>query len=231
MLDFIRKSFLWNAWDRGIHNELAGSGGFHFKSIQDLAVYDRMRYFEGRTIGEVGGGNSRVLRTLVKKNRCYNIERFNGRDGGPAEEICIDGVENIRVYLGEFSDEVPDSHFDCLFSVSVIEHVPSTKLDDFLKDGMRALKPGGLWIHAIDMYLHDEPTRENSLRFEKYVDWFSSQKLRATGEIFPGPVQFKCDMASNPDNTMYAWGRIAPSLIGLRQVAQSVSIILVGQRV
>lgn len=230
MLDFIRKSFLWDAWDRGLHQEVPKLREFHLKSIQDLAVYDRLRSFKEAVIGEVGGGNSRVLRTLANTNRCFNIEQFAGKDGGPAKEVKIDGVDNILVLLGEYSPEIKDEFFDCLFSVSVVEHLPDGKLRDFAEDGLRALKPGGLWLHAIDMYLKDEPEDDTNSRFEAYKDWFSIPGLGAVGAVFKGPVKFSCDMATNPDDTMYEWGRTAPNLIELRKVSQSVSLILAGRK-
>lgn len=230
MLDFIRKSFLWNAWDQNLQNELPKLGGFHLKSIQDLAVYSHLKSMQGKTIGEIGGGNSRVLRTLSKNNTCYNIEKFAGKDGGPASEVIIPNVENILVFLGEFSPLIKDESFDCLFSVSVVEHVPSQNLEDFAKDGLRALKSGGLWIHAIDMYLKDEPEADTDARYQAYRNWFNLPGMKALGPIFDGPIEFRCDMATNPDDTMHAWGRIAPNLIPLRQIAQSTSLLLIGQK-
>ncbi len=83
MFDFIRKSLLWDAWDRGIHKEIGATGTFHLKTIQDLAVYSRLRELNGKTIAEIGGGNSRLLKRLAEKNTCFNVEKFEGAGGGP----------------------------------------------------------------------------------------------------------------------------------------------------
>ncbi len=228
MFDFIRKPFLWGAWDHGIDKEIGKTTAFHLKSIQDLAVYSHLRGTKGKAIAEIGGGESRILAKLASENRCYNVEKFEGTHGGPANETRIDGVENIKVYLGEFSDNLPANSFDILFSVSVVEHVE--KLDPFFNDGLRVLKPGGIWLHAVDLYVEDEPSEYHRSRFEAYRGWLDSPAMTPLGPIFGGPMKFTCDMATNPDNVMYSWGRIAPQLNPLRQRAQSVSLLVGGRK-
>jgi hypothetical protein len=227
MFDFIRKPFLWKAWDEGLDKEIGSTGSFHLKSLQDLAVYSRLRGMTGKRIAEIGGGKSRVLETLAKRNTCFNIEKFEGADGGPAREVVIRGVKNVKAFLGEYTDEIEPSSLDVVFSVSVVEHVPNGRLTAFLDDGMRLLKAGGLWLHAIDIYLTDDPPDPYQKgRFEAYRSWFQDRRLVPLGAIFEGVPLFTCDIGTNPDNTMYQWGKIAPALIPLRQRAQSVSLLL-----
>lgn len=106
----------------------------------------------------------------------------------------------------------------------------SERLDDFLKDGLRILRPGGLRVHAIDMYLQDKPTPDVVDRYRRYANWFAHLELEPVDEIFDGDISFSADMGSNPDDTMFAWGKISPVLIALRQVAQSVSLPAVGRK-
>ena len=228
MFDFIRKPFLWEAWDNGLDKEIGKAGAFHLKTIQDLAVYSHLRGTTGKTIAETGGGASRLLEVLARKNCCFNVEKFEGADGGPGKEVRIPGVENIKVFLGEFSDQLRSEFFDILFSVSVVEHVSNLK--DFFEDGLRVLKPGGLWLHAIDIYVEDEPDEYQRSRFEAYRKWFDATALVPLGAIYRGPLKFTCDIATNPDNIMHAWGRVAPQLNALRQRAQSVSVLVGGRK-
>lgn len=226
MFDFVRKNFLWEAWDNRLDAALAKHSAFHLKSIQDLAVFAHLKNLTGKTIAEIGGGDSRILRTLAGSNTCFNVEKFEGNDGGPATQIKIPGVTNVLTYLGENSPELCDNSFDAVFSVSVIEHVPDDALAAFFTDGLRILKPGGLWLHAIDLYIEDNVPVSSQKRVDAYRAWIQDSRVQPKGEIFAGPVRFTCDMATNPDNTMYSWGKISPKLIPLRQRAQSVSIIL-----
>jgi hypothetical protein len=81
-------------------------------------------------------------------------------------------------------------------------------------------------VHAIDLYLEDEPSAYWQSRYQAYrTHLLSNDVLEPVGEVYDGPLAFSCAFASNPDDTMYRWGRIAPQLISLRQKAQSVSLI------
>ncbi|SFU20215.1 methyltransferase domain-containing protein [Mesorhizobium sp. YR577] len=230
MFDLIRKTFLWSAWDRGIDRHLSEKGRFQLKNIQDLAVYDFIKGSQGKLIAEIGGGASRILPKLAPDNTCFNVEKFQGADGGPADEIKVPGVQNVQVFLGEFSSRLQDDFFDVVFSVSVVEHVETPNLATFLNDGLRILKPGGLWIHAIDLYLSDEPSPYWVERFEAYRAWMKDTRLTPVGDVYGGPFRFTCDLATNPDNVMYNWGKQAPSLIPLRKVAQNVSVFMVATK-
>ncbi|MEQ8559402.1 MAG: methyltransferase domain-containing protein [Henriciella sp.] len=246
MFDFIRKDVLWRAWEQEWHLELAASSpkprriGFlprrgqapHFqlKSTQDLAVYEHLRDLRGGRIAEAGGGNSRILPALARHNNCTNIDRFEGQGGGPKDINAPEGIRIARTFLGEFSEELEEESFDAVCSVSVIEHVPTGDLKPFLEDGLRILKTGGLWVHAIDLYLEDTPQRNVEMRFAAYRSWMDDERLQPTGPVHSGPPRFSCDMATNPDDIMYLWGEVAPDLIPLRQKAQAVSIILAARK-
>ncbi|MAN45863.1 MAG: class I SAM-dependent methyltransferase [Alphaproteobacteria bacterium] len=230
MFDFVRKPTLWKAWDAGLDEKIKSRGEFHLKSIQDLVVYDMLKEVQGQTIAEIGGGDSRVLPQLAKQNTCFNVDTFEGAGNGPTKKSVFKGVKNIPVFLGEYSEKLAPQSFDIVFSISVIEHVPTKDLDNFLKDGLRVLKPGGLWLHAIDMYLEDSPDAGRQRLFERYRNWMKHPELTPVGDVYEGPPKFSCDMATNPDHMMYQWGKISPKLIDLRQRAQSTSILLAARK-
>lgn len=231
MFDFIRKDRLWSALDRGLQKEVKpGPLGYELKSTQDITVYDLMKDADGLVIGEVGGGESRILPALVRRNRCFNIDKFEGLGAGPTKKKSIRRVKHVDAYLGEMSPLMQPASFDIIFSISVIEHVPTDELGAFLEDGLRILKPGGLWLHAIDIYIEDKPTHAAQVRFDAYRNWLADSRLAPEGEIFEGPPVFTCDIATNPDHIMHSWGKIAPTLIGLRQKAQCVSLIMAARK-
>lgn len=230
MFDFIRKTPLWNAWDDGLDKQIGARKDFHLKSIQDIAVYNMLKDMSGQRIAEIGGGNSSLLAKLSKNNNCYNVEKFEGAGNGPKKEVVIKRVTNVSVFLGEQSETLKTDFFDVVFSISVVEHVPTPSLQAFLEDGVRILKPGGLWLHAIDMYVTDNPEPPREKLFGIYRDWLDHPQLEPVGPVYDGPLKFSCDMATNPDNIMYQWGQSAPSLDPLRQRAQSVSIILAARK-
>lgn len=228
MFGIITKEQLWEYWDRGLNRKFPQGHGFHLKTIQDLAVFSIIGDSADLEIAEVGGGDSRLLHNLSSRNKCTNIEKFEGADGGPSDEIIIENVRNVHAFLGEHSDQIRPNEFDILYSISVVEHVPSETLDSFLSDGLRCLKPGGLFVHAIDLYLEDDPSDYFKARYDTYKSWLN--QLDPIGEIDDKPLKFSTAMATNPDTTMYSWGKRAPLHAELRKRAQSVSAIIAGRK-
>lgn len=230
MFDFVRKKDIWDACDKGYLNEIKSNKiSYQLKHAQDLAIYRIVRESHDLKIAEIGGGNSRILERLAIKNRCANIEKFEGKNFGPIGEIKLNAVGNINSYIGDFDKVIPDAHFDLLFSISVIEHVETHCLDEFFGDSLRILKSGGRFYHAIDMYLQDSPTSYNLERFDIYKRWVANNDLvMPAGNIFSGRLEFSADMISNPDNILYGWNSLAPSLSQIRAKAQNVSLIVGG---
>jgi SAM-dependent methyltransferase len=231
VFDFIRKRLVWDAWDNGLADEIGEPPRFQLKSMQDLAVYLHLREMTGKQIAEVGAGNSRLLPTLAVANTCVAVEKFEGDARGPTKENVLPNVRNVSAYLGEADPELASGSFDVVFSISVVEHVRTENLDAFHRDQLRILKPGGMFLHAIDVYLEDEPAAHHVRRFEAYRDWVASTDgVAPLGSVYQGPYRFSCDLATNPDDLMYHWGQVAPALIGLRQVAQSASLLVAGRK-
>lgn len=224
MFDFIRKPEIWAALDEGL---LKGTHqhSFHLKTMQDLFILQRLQGFKGATIGEVGGGASRVLPELARNNKCFNIEPFEGVGNGPQEEIRLPGVGNIRASVGKSQPSIDDATFDVLFSISVVEHVKNEDLQGFFDDCVRILKPGGVMYHAIDIYISARPSQFWQNRFQLYRNAVASRADAAPiGPVYNGTLTFSPDMASNPDIVMYRWRSLSPLLDDLRQHAQCVSL-------
>lgn len=232
MFDFIRKPELWRAWDEDLDSEIESTTRFSLKTIQDVVVYRRLREARGSHIAEIGAGHSRLLRTLAQTNTCISVEKFEGLGAGPSGEKKIPGVRNVPAYLGEMSAELEPASLDIVFSISVVEHVlEPDALAAFHEDQLRILKPGGTFIHAIDMYIEAVPAPQHVKRFEAYREWVTSTpSVAPVDHVYDGPFAFTPDLATNPDDMMYSWGRTAPSLIDLRQRAQSVSVLVAGRK-
>jgi SAM-dependent methyltransferase len=228
MFDFVRKKDIWDACDKGYLEELKSKNiSYQLKSAQDLSIYRLIRELRDLELAEIGGGNSRILECLAINNRCSNIEKFEGKALGPAGEIKLNSVRNINCYVGDFDPLILDSQFDLIFSISVVEHVETDRLEAFFNDSLRILRPGGKFYHAIDMYLQDLPTNYNLERFEIYKRWVVDNNLVVPiGNVFSGGLEFSTDMISNPDNILYGWNKLAPSLSQLRAGAQSVSLLI-----
>ena len=225
MFFFLRKELLWQYLDLGIENEYGVKRPWVLKSAQELAVYAQLMHLRGQVVAEIGGGNSRILPALARHNRCTNIEKFEGRGGGPVERF-LQSVKAIPAYVGDFDPVLKDETFDVVFSISVVEHV--SDLEAFHKDQLRILKPGGFFLHAIDVYLKDTPSAGVDAKLATYRSWLDG--LEPLGEVYQESSICSASFVTNPDITMHRWGRIAPKLIELRKVAQACTLMVGGRK-
>lgn len=221
MYDFIRKAEYFDWWDRGLAEKTNRS----LKNIQDAWVLSELVDGRGLRLCEVGGGHSRVLRELAKHNACVNADKLEGAGNGPRSVPQIPGVETIPAYLGDFDPRLADASFDAVFSISVLEHVPDDRLADCFADMARILRPGGVMLHAIDLYIFDEPRRMP--RVDAYASCAANPELGLSWIAPPaiaGPIAFRCDYAANSVQELADWNRQAPALRDLRTIAQSCSL-------
>ncbi len=229
--DFIRKREFFQWWEAGYVDRTSRD----LKSIQDAWILAQLADAGGLRICEVGGGACRALARLAERrgllrgarNECWNVDRFEGAGNGPVEAPEIPGVRHVRANMGEFSAELADASFDVIFSISVLEHVPCDKLADCFADMARLLRPGGRMLHAIDLYVDDEP--RPSAPVEAYraaamdpklgLSWIEAPKIEAA-------VRFRSDFATNSVQELALWNESGPTLRDRRAVSQSCSIVM-----
>lgn len=232
MLRFVTKSDIWSLASREAQSRLEPEVGWHLKNIQDAVAIERLADLRGADIGEIGGGNSRLLPMLAAHNRCFNIDRFEGAAAtglGPKGAPAMKGVKPIIGLVGEPLDW-PGESFDVLFSVSVVEHIRVDRLQEFFDDCRRLLRPGGRMLHLIDIYLADRPDRHVGARIARYREQFATW-LEAEGPLLDAEkVAFSCAFATNPDDAMAVWNKAAPNLAAKRALAQSCALVMDGRK-
>jgi len=129
--------------------------------IQQLKIYQDLLVFTfikdhvppGSRILDVGGGLSRILKYFARTHDCWNIDKLEGIGNGP-KDIGSVPYHLIRDYMGNFNPWLPDNHFDFVFSLSALEHVPEDNpalFDRIIDDINRVLKPGGYSLHLFDV--------------------------------------------------------------------------------
>jgi 2-polyprenyl-3-methyl-5-hydroxy-6-metoxy-1,4-benzoquinol methylase len=130
------------------------------KCYQDLFIYNFLltNLPRGSKILEVGGGNSRIFRWFSSYYDITILDKFEGNGNGP--QVIPEHLKNIviRDYLGSFNNELKNNSFDCVFSLSVLEHIPfdSETMQNVTKDIERLLKPNGISVHVVDCVLKNE---------------------------------------------------------------------------
>lgn len=224
MLEVIQKHEYFEWCDAGLVN----FGRRDIKAAQDAWILSVLSGTTGLKIAEVGGGDSRVLAKLKSGNECWNVDKLNGRHGGPdAGAIVIhQEVKYVKTYLGEFSKDIPDSYFDFVFSISVVEHLVNSQIEQFFLDVARILKPGGRSLHAIDYYVGDVPRPEVDDNIRKII----TQSEGNTGMRFdfvpvcPRPLLFRSSYVTNSDMAMHDWNMQAPNLRHVRENCQAITL-------
>ncbi len=131
-------------------------------AICDLKVYqDYLVYCfilrnipKGSRILEVGGGDSRILKYFANDYECWNAGKCEGLGNGPIQ-FTSQHFRIVYDYLGSFNPELPDHHFDFVFSISALEHTPEDQQTrvNVLADMNRVLKPGCPSFHCFDAIL------------------------------------------------------------------------------
>lgn len=234
MLKFVTKNQYWAAEDAELPALLPPvSFPWHLKNIQDAVALSFLHESRDETIAEIGGGHSRLLPFLSTQNQTVNVDRFEGQGGGPTKPDG--GSTVVPAFMGDYDKRLRNGEFAKVYSISVVEHVPTPKLPDFHADCLRILQPGGLLLHLIDVYLCDDQADNATAinRIRSYRDWLqheSCEPLDPAQIILPEDARFSCSLASNPDNEMNRWNRSNPELRSLRCKAQSVSLIFAARK-
>jgi ubiquinone/menaquinone biosynthesis C-methylase UbiE len=142
----------------GLDKKLFGINGdpdkCDLKFYQDLLSFHILRQSLNGEMKmlEIGGGDSRILDHFSSTSECWNLDKLEGLGNGPTE---LSG-KNYRIvldYIGSHNPDLPENHFDIVFSISALEHVPLGDPEVYraiLTDINRVLKPGGLSFHCID---------------------------------------------------------------------------------
>ena len=82
-------------------------------------------------------------------------------------------------FVQEFLENagLPSDSVDRVFSVSVIEHVPADVIGPLMREVRRVLKPGGLFVATIDLFLDVRPFADAAMN-----EWGSNTDVRALVE-------------------------------------------------
>jgi SAM-dependent methyltransferase len=183
----------------------------------DLKVYqDHLAHLllrdtlgKGARVLEVGGGDSRVLKHLSRTRECWNVDRCEGLGNGPVG-FASRHFRMVYDYFGSGNPDLPASYFDCIFSISALEHMPEDEAvwAGFLADTRRVLKPGGISLHLFDVVLN-----------RPFGHWFHgliSYLARNVDLLTPAPQPE--ELLRDPD--LYVMSKVAYEASWLRHVKE-----------
>jgi glycosyltransferase involved in cell wall biosynthesis/2-polyprenyl-3-methyl-5-hydroxy-6-metoxy-1,4-benzoquinol methylase len=109
----------------------------------------------GGRILEIGAGGPFVADIFDRLGyEVWVVDPYDGTGNGPVEyerfrNECP-GVHFVRGFFGEQLLSAPPGGFDCIYSISVLEHVPAEALNGVFAGIKKYLRPNGWSIHAVD---------------------------------------------------------------------------------
>jgi methyltransferase family protein len=109
----------------------------------------------GGKLLEIGAGEPIVANALQTLGYDVTIiDPYDGSGNGPqayrAYVAKYRHVKIIKAYFQANSSALTGKSFDCIYSVSVLEHVPDQELDDLFAGIRKYLRPGGFSAHCVD---------------------------------------------------------------------------------
>ena len=109
----------------------------------------------GGKLLEIGAGQPFVADLLARLGYdVWLVDPYDGSGNGPVEyETFRAACPQVRFVRANFDDqllEIPASSFDCVYSISVLEHIDLPGLDGVIEGMRRCLLPSGRSIHAVD---------------------------------------------------------------------------------
>jgi SAM-dependent methyltransferase len=81
-------------------------------------------------------------------------------------------------------DRFPDNHFQTIFSMNTLEHVPRAVIRQQVNDSFRILRPGGYAIHRVDLSDHLSKY-DKGAGPRRFLSWDSSWRL-----LFENRIQY-----------------------------------------
>jgi SAM-dependent methyltransferase len=113
---------------------------------------------EGSSLLEIGAGEPYVAHVLsLLGYKVAVIDPYDGSGRGPTEfEHYLHKYPDVAIVRNLFSKELTEirgNSFDCIYSISVLEHVHQPALSHVFSGIRQFLKPGGHSLHLVDHVL------------------------------------------------------------------------------
>jgi SAM-dependent methyltransferase len=191
-------------------------------------AFEAAKLSKGMTTLEIGGGLA-GFQFVLDGFGCKVVNVDPGMEaegvGWPCDNESMAKLNkrfNANVDLRNTTIEkadLKDNSFDRAFSISVIEHLPDANIIEVMQHVHRSLKPGGLFIFTLDLFLNLHPfcsRASNNFGKNQNAKWMTEigkweMVVGKPAELF-GFAEFNADtVQSNLDK--YLIGRFYPTLV------------------
>ena len=136
----------------------------------------------GSRILEIGAGEPWIADTLSRAGyEVWIVDPYESSCSGPgAMARFMLECPDVRFIRDVFTDQLPDlppATFDCIYSVSVLQHLEHESLRAMVRGIAKFLKAGGISLHAIDHVQRGMGHQEDMERIELVGRLFDIDKL------------------------------------------------------
>ena len=137
---------------------------------------------KGRLL-EIGAGEPLVADLLQQLgHEVWVVDPYDGTGNGPiAFEQYRDRYPKLKFVRSVFDhslDGAEPESFDCIYSISVLEHVPCPALKDVFAGIRRFLKRDGVTIHAVDHVHRGNGAGEHLAKLRQMIHGFGFEQQR-----------------------------------------------------
>lgn len=138
----------------------------------------------GRVL-EIGGGEPFIADILDRLGyEVWFVDPFDRSAHGPLDyersRTECPGVRFVRGLFGEQVLPAPPGGFDCIYSISLLEHVPAKLLEGVFAGMKKYLRPSGWSIHAFDHVHKGSGADEHYTKLKSIVRWAGFEEIELT---------------------------------------------------
>jgi glycosyltransferase involved in cell wall biosynthesis len=167
-------------------NPLATSNG-DLKDVQRPWILKAIlgRVPRGGKVLEIGAGEPFVADVLNRLGyEVWVVDPYDGSGNGPLDyerfSAECPGLTFIRAHFGDGLCQLPPQSLDCVYSISVLEHIPPEGLLRVTAGMRKFLKTSGVSIHAVDHVHRGNGSADHLRNLELMVGLFGlpTEELR-----------------------------------------------------
>ena len=155
--------------DMHYHNEHS----WGLKQMGTLYCYDRILKLKPKNVLEVGTGLKNFFDINIGQ-RCnlfsLDDDSFYGSDKFNKAVEKRKNTTHLFGYLGKSSDKLPNSFFDTIFSISVLEHIPEQDIPVVFAEMSQIMKKGGWMFSSIDIFGLDKARTLIPIMYEALIE-------------------------------------------------------------
>ena len=152
-------------------------------------AYSRIAPYRGMRVVDVGGSNAGLQFVLASEGvEVTNVDPGEESEGlgWPVDDTSVERLNrvfgtDVKLINSTLQDAgLPADHFDVVYSISTIEHIPAMEISPLMSEIRRILRPGGRAVMTVDLFFDIEPfSRRTSNRWGTNID--VAELVRASG--------------------------------------------------